>query len=475
MGTRLRARPDLLTWPLLGPFLRWRHSRTAVQLLLLAGTVALLAEGLGGPPTVPPNLTGILIWVLYRGVLFLSLLLVGNAFCFACPFLLPRELARRLRPPRRPWPRALRHKGPALLLFGLLLFAYERFGLWATPRGTALLILLYFAGALLVDGLFRGAPFCKHLCPLGAFNVLTATLSPWEVAVRDPQACRSCRTKDCIVGRGDQRGCELALFQERKIGNLDCTFCLDCVHACPHDNVGVLLRRPGAELATDRWRAGIGRLSRRPDLAALALLFTFGALLNAFAMVRPARALERGLAARLGIASETAVLALLFLAGLVLLPLLLVGAAALLSGRWARPDLPLLALASRFSVALLPLGAGVWGAHYLLHALGSGRVLWPALQARVLAWTGRPLLGEPRWGPVALLPPAALSSLEVLLLALGGGLSLALAWTVAGEVAPRRRAVVLPWALLILLLLGAAFWILGQPMEMRGAMPGMGG
>ena len=42
-----------------------------------------------------------------------------------------------------------------------------------------------------------------------------------------------------------QRGCELALFQPRKIGNLDCTFCLDCVHACPHDNVGIGCRVPG--------------------------------------------------------------------------------------------------------------------------------------------------------------------------------------------------------------------------------------
>ena len=31
------------------------------------------------------------------------------------------------------------------------------------------------------------------------------------------------------------RGCELALVQPRKVGNMDCTFCMDCVRACPHD------------------------------------------------------------------------------------------------------------------------------------------------------------------------------------------------------------------------------------------------
>ena len=53
------------------------------------------------------------------------------------------------------------------------------------------------------------------------------------------------------------------------MGNLDCTFCLDCVHACPHDNVGILAAVPGRTLWSDPFRSGIGRFSRRPDLAAL--------------------------------------------------------------------------------------------------------------------------------------------------------------------------------------------------------------
>ena len=122
--------------------------------------------------------------------------------------------------------------------------------------------------------------------------------------MREPAVCRSCTTVDCIKGRRDtaaparivQRGCELALFLPSKVGNLDCTFCLDCVQACPHDNVAIGFRVPGEELADDRRRSSIGRLSRRPDLAALALLFTFGALLNAFAMMGPVYATEQWIA-----------------------------------------------------------------------------------------------------------------------------------------------------------------------------------
>jgi Fe-S-cluster-containing hydrogenase component 2 len=71
-----------------------------------------------------------------------------------------------------------------------------------------------------------------------------------------------------------QRGCELALFQPRKVGNLDCTFCLDCVQACPHDNVGIISRLPAEELTCAiRCDPASGFLSKRKDLAALVVVF----------------------------------------------------------------------------------------------------------------------------------------------------------------------------------------------------------
>ena len=107
------------------------------------------------------------------------------------------------------------------------------------PVADGVEILSYFAAILLVDGIFKHATFCKFICPIGQFNFVAATLSPLEVEVRDQQVCSSCHTKDCIRGRREpasdlvvlQRGCELALFLPAKAGNMDCTFCLDCVHA----------------------------------------------------------------------------------------------------------------------------------------------------------------------------------------------------------------------------------------------------
>ena len=77
------------------------------------------------------------------------------------------------------------------------------------------------------------------------------------------------------------------LFQPRKAGNMDCTFCLDCIKACPHDNVGILAVRPGGDLIDDLPRSSVRRYAKRPDLAALVLVLTFGAFANAAGMVAP--------------------------------------------------------------------------------------------------------------------------------------------------------------------------------------------
>jgi ferredoxin len=461
--------------PVLGRFLRWRHSRTAMQVPVFAVAVAMIVHGLFGPQLAFRNLASLLTWVHYRGLLMIVLLGAGNLFCMACPFMLPRELARRFFKPALHWPRRLRSKWIAIALFVLVLFAYELFDLWSSPWWTAWLILGYFAAALAVDGVFKKASFCKWVCPIGQFNFVASTLSPLEVKVRDTDVCASCTTLDCIVGTRDpedrdvvrQRGCELALFQPRKVGNMDCTFCLDCVHACPHENVGLITRLPASELWTDPRRSGVGFFSQRKDLAALVLVFTFGALLNAFGMVSPIYALESWLGGRMGTAREAPALGTVFLLLLVAEPLLLLGLAAWLTRKAAGTREPLLPLATRFAYALVPLGSGIWMAHYSFH-LFTGLLTFIPVTQSALADAGLPLLGPPLWS-LRGIPPGFIHPLELGFLALGLLGSLLVAWRIAEREVPGRaiRAFI-PWAGLCLLLWASAIWLLAQPMDMRG-------
>lgn len=51
---------DILTWPLIGPFLRWRYSRRVMQTVLLLATSVFVFDGLVGPVQAPR------IWQQYR-------------------------------------------------------------------------------------------------------------------------------------------------------------------------------------------------------------------------------------------------------------------------------------------------------------------------------------------------------------------------------------------------------------------------
>jgi ferredoxin len=470
---------DLLRVPILGKFFQQRHARTLLQLPMLIVAVAMVLHGLFGPALAPKNLATTLSWVHFRGALVLTLLLAGNFFCLACPLMLPRELARRFFKPRLNWPRMLRNKWLSIGLFVLILFIYELFDLWGSPWWTAWLILAYFMGAVTVDGLFKHASFCKFVCPIGQFNFVASTVSPLEIKVRRFDVCDECKTKDCIRGRRTeslpvqitQRGCELALFQPMKSGNMDCTFCLDCVHACPHDNVGIIARTPATELMSDPPRSGVGRYSRRRDLSALVIIFTFGALLNAFGMVSPVYALQSWMAQVIHLNREAAVLGILFGFLLIVEPVVLLGLAGLLTRKWGESRLALLPLIVKYSYTLVPLGFGVWLSHYSFHFF-TGLLTFIPVTQNALVELGLPILGSPQW-ELGGIPAHVTYPIELGFLTLGllGSLLVTYRLSIEDSDAIAKRVFVI-WAGLFVLLSISAFWLMSQPMEMRGGLLG---
>ncbi len=124
---------DVLRLPVLGSFLRWRWSRLSLQLLLLLIAALVVYDGFTGPQVASQNIATVTVWIHYRGLVVLALLVVGNLFCMSCPFTLPRTVARRLSHGNRRWPRLLRNKWLAIVIFVLFLVAYEWFDLWASP------------------------------------------------------------------------------------------------------------------------------------------------------------------------------------------------------------------------------------------------------------------------------------------------------------------------------------------------------
>jgi hypothetical protein len=258
---------------------------------------------------------------------------------------------------------------------------------------------------------------------------------------------------------------------------MDCTFCLDCIHACPHENVGVIAGLPGKQLWHDRVRSGIGRLGRRPDLAALVVLLTFAAFINAAGMVAPVLEWRDQLARKVPDISPFFVITLCYALGLLVSPCLLIGIAAVLSRILGRLSTSSFSIATRFSYSLIPIGFAMWLAHYSFHFLTGYEAIVPCVQrfAADLGWFN---LGEPNWagsccGSVA----DWILKLEIVFLDLGLLLSLytgyRIALSLAGDFPTALKAFV-PWAAIVGVLFAAGVWIVLQPMEMRGTLMGGG-
>ncbi len=465
---------DMLKAPLVGRFLRWRFGRPVLQTVMLIAAVVVMLDGFTGPEVGPANLAGVAPWIHWRGLVMFGLLVGGNFFCMACPFTLPRRFAGYWLPRGRAWPRALRSKWLAVALVAAFLWSYEAFALWDSPWLTAWIALAYFAAAFVIDGLFRDAAFCKYVCPIGQFNFVQSLVSPLEVRVREPQACTACRTKDCVRGNETASGCGTHLFQSRKLGNLDCTFCLDCVQACPHENIGVLGVTPGNTLIRlDLFRSGIGRLGHRADVAALIWLLVFGAFANAAGMIAPVVAYQDRLAEWWDI-SQLAVVAFYYSFALVVGPLAILASAAAISRWWGRARRSCGALAIRFAYAFVPLGFAMWLAHHGFHFLTSYATILPVSQRLFGDLAGVAAIGEPAWQHACCLGVADwIIKFELLALDVGLLGSLAVGYQIASDRTrfTRPLRVFAPWALLAVALFVVGVWIVLEPMQMRGTLP----
>lgn len=478
---------DLLSIPIIGSALKSRYGRLILQIPFIILAILMLYDGFVYSSTpASRNLATVLPWVHYRGLVVLALLLVGNLFCMGCPFTIPRTLAKRLSIRGRRFPRFLRNKWLAIGALFTIFFFYEWLDLWASPYLTAWVIVAYFVASFVLEAIFSESAFCKYVCPLGTFNFVYSTASPTQIAVKNHDVCASCVGKECVNGsyasqatiRIDEipiagsaqtkqkevihspqgtLGCGTELFPPQMTSNMDCVFCLDCVRACPHDNIGLMTRTWGRELFK------FGALPKRWDISFLLISFAFMAIVNAFGMVPPVFDLLEWFAG-VGFTSEFIPLLIIFSGGGLLLPAI----AMLLAGFLTRQltntakKYSLRDTVANFAPAFVPIGFGIWLAHYGFHWLIAPFSFIPIFQ-EFLGMTGSwAQYGQP-------LDNQFIGIIQVIAL-LGGFLwSMVIAQRTALRLYKRQSFIgLMPWALLLLLLMFSAYQVFSLPMEMRG-------
>ncbi|MAI80755.1 MAG: hypothetical protein CL917_17575 [Deltaproteobacteria bacterium] len=445
----------------------WLYSmalRRWVQFGLLFLAAVIVADGLLGPSTPSAeNLAGVLPWTYWRGFVVIGIVAFGNIFCAVCPFTLSRRLAALIL--RRPfaWPSFLKNKWLAVSIFLLYLWAYETFSLWDSPAWTAWLIVGYFSLCFLIEGLFPRGTFCRYVCPIGQFNFTSASLSPFEVQALNRDTCRSCTTQDCLLGNQDRPGCPTDLFLPSKAGNNDCTFCLDCVRACPHENAAIVRVLPAQAIGQNR----IARRTPTIDWVVLCSVIVFGAFVNAAAMVAPIVEAESEFGKILGI-GPSLTQTIWFLLGLILVPFATITMCATLSRKLSKTSLSLRRIAVYLVPAFIPLGFAMWLSHLGFHLVTSFTSIIPAVERVVTQFF-------PGFSTLGMAPlvwnTGDWMSVELIILGIGFLVTLGVGWRLSQELAEKPSVALklaLPWVGLAAVLYFTGAWILLQPMEMRG-------
>lgn len=197
------------------------------------------------------------------GTLMLFGVVFGRLICgFLCPFGLVQDLLHKLPSPKRELPHSIDRplrllKYVMLVGFVILapMFIVNEFGIgapafckWVCPAGTlggampllamneslraGLGFLFSWKVTVLVvivlTSVIMARPFCKYLCPLGAFYGLFNRFSLYQMAI-DHSACVDC--KKC------EQVCPMQVEVTKNINSTECIRCGRCKAACPQDAI----------------------------------------------------------------------------------------------------------------------------------------------------------------------------------------------------------------------------------------------
>jgi polyferredoxin len=454
---------DTLATLRIGGIFRSKFGRFIPQLSIAMVAFLIIYDGLTGPQLAPRNSATIISWVIFRGLIILTLIFAGNFFCMACPFALTRTIARKLSIAGNRWPQVLRNKWISIGTLFLIFWLYEWLDLWESPWLTAWIVIAYFVTSIALEAMFSESPFCKYVCPLGAFNFVHSSIAPLQISARDSSICQQCDGKECVNGSDKVLGCGTELFVPTLRSNMDCTLCLDCSRACPYDNVGLIVRKPFSELILNLTRS-------RWDHSFLLISLSLFAILNAFGMVSPIYSILDWMESTLGITSEGVRLFLVFTVGVLGLTSLIAFTCGKLGESVTKLEAKV--IASRYSTAFVPLGAGIWIAHYGFHFLIGALTIIPAMHAFLID-RGIELIGStPNWDVGFIIPMENIFPFQVGAVFVGFFISLYVlgSKSMRNEKPSQALMVILPWAITLFLLTVAALSIFNLPMEMRGMM-----
>lgn len=406
-----------------------RWPQFVIRVLALAGFLLVILGGLLGTPVGNQNISIVLLWIGWWGVLILMAVpALGRGWCSICPIPLVGEWLQRgavLGPVEgrrgiglnRPWPKRLRNIWVQNGFFlGLAVFSTL---ILTNPLITSIAVLALLLISTGISLVFERRAFCRYVCPVSGFIGLYSQVAPIEVRVVDPNICRDHSEKTCYTGNGSGYGCPWGLFPAAITKNVNCGTCMECLRACPYQNMGVNTRPIGKDLLNPR--------ERRMDEAFKAFIMMGGAVVYSLVLLGPWGSIKQAayLPGSLGW--------LVFASALVLFVLVILPGTLYMGIRLSVPGLTSAQMKREFiqqSYALVPLGLAAWIAFSLSFIFTNISYVYLGL-SDPFGW-GWNLLGMTggEWSPLF---TAITPSLQVAVLLVGLGYATFTSIKVSGE------------------------------------------
>ncbi|MBL9099552.1 MAG: 4Fe-4S binding protein [Myxococcales bacterium] len=478
---------ELTKWSWLHRAIKSRWFQPAIQLPVVIMFLAVIVIGLVGSQEPGRNLAPVLTWNIWWIGLIFMVLLFGNLWCHMCPWTaIPDWFMRRGFTPvrkiaslNRKYPRFKLWMWPAIVLFALVTWLEIIFDAANRPWLTSALGIFMIVLSWIMLVIYERKAMCRYVCFVGRVSGQYAMMGMVELRRRDNEVCRRCQTKDCF--HGNERGypCPTHEFMGAMNENQFCTLCTECVKSCPHDNIGLNVRRSGSDV--------LHKHRSHADEAYMALLIFIVSAFHGAAMIPLWMEWENGLRGAIldaqvalfgsdvlgfgGSHGGTMTFTLMMLACIVgpgVLYWLLCAAMRLASGR---PDIGTRKLFIKFSYTLLPIALFYHLAHNAVHVFWE----WSKLRRLIsdpLGWD-HDFFGTARAPLTALWSPESIWYLQVALVVIGHIYGIYVAQREASRLYGDDRKAALRVHIIMMIGMIAmsmlSLWLLAQPMFMRTA------
>jgi polyferredoxin len=454
---------------------RNRWFQAVPQLMTTAALLFLIYAGLFGSRV--SNITPVAVWTFWWGGLIFSVLLLGSAWCFVCPWDGMANWISRLRVVARtetlslglPFPKWLEGVTPAIVLFAGLVWLELGTDMVRDPRTTAYLGLAMAGMAITSALLWDGKRFCAHLCPVGRICGAYANFSPIEIRARNPRTCEVCTTQDCLHGNDKGYACPVGISLATVEDASDCTMCTECIKSCDKHNVALNLRPFGADLrAREKPRMDLAWLI----VALLALTLFHGlTMTDFFESFEPGRqSVLKWMELRLGTPSIVNFSAAMAVA--VAIPTGLFWSCCQISTGWAGSGggsaVDVRKAFANYALSLLPIALFYHLAHNLMHLVMEGGAVVGLLSDPM--GRGLDLFGTRGLHPASPVSHETLWVAQVVLILIGHVIGIVVAHRISRSLYPdRKRATrsVIPFAVLTILISVFGLWLMHLDMNMR--------